>query len=360
MGPNARKPRILFEAPLHVPHIGVETFCCNALTGLGCKVERFEFWKPLRSARTPAGGRAAAAGASASGKVSGKRIPLYPWLKKTINEIRLRSAVRAFRPDLLFVLGGKWVPPEIIDRTRRRFHLKTACWSIDDPQLIDHSLRFAHVYDHFFTDDPFSVGIYKRFGIHATAIAFGCDPLYHRSVPLSPEDRRRFGSNLVFNGTLYPDRIRLLETVADLGLSIWGLDSKTIRTNRLLWPCYRGDCSIEELVKIYNASKILINPHLDFGRPVEKRGTWANLRLFEAAGSGVFQLVDRKPVVEQCFKEGTEMILFDRPEELRKLAIQYLADESARSSIARAAQARAHRDHTFADRMRELLKTAMP
>jgi len=80
----------------------------------------------------------------------------------------------------------------------------------------------------------------------------------------------------------------------------------------------------------------------------------ANARIFEIAGIGGFQVADA-PGVPEFFEPGTEIVTFKGPRQLRDVIHHYLARPEERDEIARRGQLRAHRDHTFAKRLTQLL-----
>jgi len=83
----------------------------------------------------------------------------------------------------------------------------------------------------------------------------------------------------------------------------------------------------------------------------------ANKRLFEIAGVGAFQMVDWRPGLEVLFEDGKEIVSFSSMDDLRAKISHYLKRPDERKAIAEAGMRRAHRDHTYAIRIRQLLDT---
>ena len=89
---------------------------------------------------------------------------------------------------------------------------------------------------------------------------------------------------------------------------------------------------------------------------VNVAGEYANnLRLFEATGVGTLLLTDWKSNLSDLFHVGSEVIAYRNPEECSDLIRYYLSHEKERDAIARAGQQRTLRDHTYPQRMRELI-----
>jgi spore maturation protein CgeB len=105
-----------------------------------------------------------------------------------------------------------------------------------------------------------------------------------------------------------------------------------------------------EQTRVFNAAKIVVNTHHE----QDVRGV--NLRTFEAAGCGAFQLVEWREDLARFFEPGREIVAFREIDELRDLARYYLAHDTERAAIAQRAQRRAHAEHTYGHRLREILE----
>jgi spore maturation protein CgeB len=103
--------------------------------------------------------------------------------------------------------------------------------------------------------------------------------------------------------------------------------------------------------RLYQQSALCLNIH----RVDAERGY--NLRLFEIAGAGGFQLTDRVPGIEACFEEGSEIEIYDSIDELLDKGAYYAANPNARLRIARQAARRAAAHHTFQHRAIQVLST---
>jgi len=110
-------------------------------------------------------------------------------------------------------------------------------------------------------------------------------------------------------------------------------------TDRSVWD--------EELVKVYNASKIVLNIHSPQPVPI--------MRDFEVTGCGAFLLTDYARELESMFKPAKEMVFVNTVDGLQDMVDYYLSHSRERDEIARQGQIRAYRDHTYARRMEELI-----
>jgi spore maturation protein CgeB len=98
------------------------------------------------------------------------------------------------------------------------------------------------------------------------------------------------------------------------------------------------------------AARIVFNRHIDIA------GCYANnMRLYEATGVGTLLLTDRKDNLGQLFEPGREVAAYGSIEECVELAGHYLAHVDEAEALARAGQARTLREHTWAQRMAQLV-----
>jgi len=80
----------------------------------------------------------------------------------------------------------------------------------------------------------------------------------------------------------------------------------------------------------------------------------ANMRIFEAAGCGIFVLTEHKRNLASIFEVGKEIETFTDTQELLDKIRYYVAHPEKREAIARAGQARCLRDHTMRKRAQQL------
>lgn len=127
---------------------------------------------------------------------------------------------------------------------------------------------------------------------------------------------------------------------------VLSLLENNFRTNNF-WRRY----SPKEMAQVYRQSKIVINvPREDYLQE-------ANMRVFEAMGSGALLLV-RLPseLSDMGFQEGIHFIGYRREDELIPLVRRFLDDDSLRVEIAHRARELVWREHTYERRASTLLE----
>jgi len=104
-----------------------------------------------------------------------------------------------------------------------------------------------------------------------------------------------------------------------------------------------------EMYRAFGAHAITLNVHIDTAF-----GEAANLRLFEATGTGSCLLTDGRGDIDDIFCDGTEVVTYGSSEECAEKAVWLLAHPAECRAIGLAGQARVRRDHTYTNRAEEL------
>lgn len=267
---------------------------------------------------------------------------------------RLIAHVERFHPDALLLSGGNQVIyPETLAALKKRWGCKIVYLSGVSPIVFSNALEraAASLYDLVVVNDFYHGVQWLELGakqMEALPLS-ACDPEFHQPADLTPEEQSAYGCDLGFVGTLVPehlyrDRVEALRAVRDLGLGVWSIHGIPPE----LQENYRGEALGETMLRALCGSKIQINPHGTFMR------YGGNMRLFEAAACGVFQIADDLPGVRKWFEVGQTIEVYHDPAHLRAQVIYYLQHADERSAIARAAREHVLKYHTYDQRMRAL------
>ena len=275
---------------------------------------------------------------------------------------RLLDRARAFRPDILWLVGDNTVIyPETLAAIKRDTGCTLVYASGTSPIVFSRPIEraAARLYDLVLVNDYYH-GIQwlelgaKRMECLPTA---ACDPDFHHPYTLSAEERAVYACDVAFVGTLVPDhlysrRVRALEALRGFDLGIWSVHDVPAS----LRPYVRGRALGETMLHILSATKICFNTHGDF---VYYGG---NMRLFEVAGAGICQVTDDLPGTRLWFPDidGQPTIITYKDEaDLQEKVAYYLAHDAERHAIARRAQAYVYAEHTYdrrVERFEELIR----
>lgn len=271
------------------------------------------------------------------------------WLNRINNEIK--RVAKAFCPDLVLSIKGEAVKPETIEWMREELGAKTALWYPDDPRFFSSLVRYiAPSYGHVFTASKRAIDAYRRVGVkNVHFLPFACEPTVHRRVKLTDEEKRKYGADVVFVGTYTPRRARIIGMLGKAGLKVRVFGPYWKYFRRHFWIS-GGAIYGSEMVKAFNAAKIVLNIHVK-----EDLSYKINMRTFEATGSGTFLLTDKPHGLGEEFSIDKEVICYSNKSELIKLVKYYINDEAERIKIANEAQKRAYKYHTYKQRAQKLI-----
>jgi spore maturation protein CgeB len=202
-------------------------------------------------------------------------------------------------------------------------------------------------YDLLLSSIPTYVDRFRTRGAKAELLALAFEP----SV-LDRIGSQERGVDVSFVGTVGGDhiaRVRFLEQLCErIDLAIWGIISSPLPPR--LAQVHRGPAWGVEMYRVLASSRITLNHHETWSGPYAN-----NLRLYEGTGAGALLLTDAKENLESKFSPGQEILTYADPVECAEKAEYFLVHEAERAAIAARGQARTMRDHTYLQRMKELV-----
>tara|TARA_A100001037_G_scaffold306685_1_gene353995 strand:- start:1553 stop:2590 length:1038 start_codon:yes stop_codon:yes gene_type:complete len=261
---------------------------------------------------------------------------------------RIADLSADFQPDLV-ITHSTWVPPESLLRLKKNTNAKIVCWFPDHPGNLGRQYLLSGCYDYLFFKDKYLVSMAKRINQNAAYLPECCEPKWHKRITLSEEELKKYTCDVTIAGNLYYYRAKIFEELSKYcDVKIWGPPiPRWLKTN--LNKFHQNQLvTEEEKAKAFSGAKIVINT---FQGEVEG----INLRTFEAAGCGAFQICEYREEIEKLFIPGEEIETFRNLDELNEKVKFYLANPEKRKEIADKGYKRAHEDHTYTKRITELL-----
>ena len=318
------------------------------------------FWRNMPGFGNPDIGRLSAQvhrSGITPGKVAGallRRLPARANPDYQRRNARLLAQAQQFQPDWIWLVGDNSVIyPETLAQIKARTGCRIAYVSGTSPIVFSQPIerQAARLYDLVLVNDYYhgmqwmELGAKRMVCLPIAAI----DPDFHFPQPLSDAERAAFRADVSFVGTLVPDqlyseRVQALSALTDFDLGIWSVHE----VPALLRPHQRGAALGAEMMRVLSAATISLNIHGDFMR------YGGNMRLFEAAAVGAFQIVDERPGIPQWFTPGEHLISFSSPADLRDKVAYFLAHPAERAAIADAARAHVLAHHTYAMRLEQV------
>jgi spore maturation protein CgeB len=205
-------------------------------------------------------------------------------------------------------------------------------------------------YDLVISSLPNFVDYFRKAGVPSELHRLGFEPAVLNKLDASG---KRFPVSFV--GSLSADhdgRIRLLEHLCRrFEIEIRGQGIESLPKDSPILRHYKGQAWGMEMYRILRNSKITLNHHIGIANDYAN-----NMRLFEATGVGALLVTDEKVNLNEMFEPGKEVIAYRTPEECAEMIAYYLEHETERRIIARAGQQKTLRDHTYYQRMQELVE----
>ncbi|MBI4014494.1 MAG: glycosyltransferase [Candidatus Aenigmarchaeota archaeon] len=273
-------------------------------------------------------------------------------LKERLPNSQILAMAKRLAPDVVLIMKGEVFEPRTIQTLKE--HAKVANWCMDSPFHEKYSsqkvVKSIGLYDCFFTPVSDMKRRLQSFGFdNARFLPFACDPEMHKSVTLSKEEKFSLGSDVCFVGTYYPEREILLSGLEKFGLKIWGNEWQRCADENVKKCATLRAANGMVMTKVFNASRIAIGTHQEqsMGSPT--------MRVFEAPACGTFMLTDWRTDLPLFFSSG-EMASYRTKRELLEKTEYYLTHEKERKAMARRAQRKAQKKHTYDIRMKQMIK----
>lgn len=271
------------------------------------------------------------------------------------------EAIASFAPHLVLVFGSCY--PDSCDYTAIRrastsVNAHLAFWLHDDPYEFDYNFRATDTADTIFSNDRFAVQHYRFDRIFHLPLA-ACPHMHYRNQ--AKYNQKKF--DLLFVGAAFNNRIRLLSDIASC------LQGRRLCVRGSGWPeglaGFQNELVPNEAIAdLYARSLAVLNVGRDFDLGNDRYrlpATTPGPRTFEAAMAGCVQLYFATGLeIEDYFEPDKEILLFDSADEVPGLIEDLIQNPKRARTIAKAAQDRAFRDHSFQNRTKIILAMCLP
>ena len=257
----------------------------------------------------------------------------------------LEEQVKFYKPDILFNHAISEISPYFLNKMKPRIrllmgqHAATRLSDIED---------FSH-YDLFISSFPPTIDFFRQKGIPAELNRMGFEP---KVLSILNSDVKNFDATFVGSfHSVHTSRVAFLETLCARlpQIKIWGNGIERLSSISPIKKNYIGHAWGKEMYQILCKSKITLNHHGDIPPYAN------NCRLYEATGVGTLLITDWKENLHEMFEPGKEVVAYRSAEECAELIKYYLDHDNELETIASAGQERTLREHTYYQRMEELV-----
>lgn len=254
------------------------------------------------------------------------------------------AQIRELQPDVLYCQDLHLFPPRVLADLKK--HVGLIVGQIASPLPAD---EFVKGYDLILTSFPHFVPRLHAKGVASEYFRIGFDTsILDKLQSPAPDIDVSFVGGI---SRLHGQAVPTLEYLAKNTLiQFFGYGANTLAHDSPILPRHHGEAWGLQMYRTLARSKITLNRHIDVAE-----NNANNMRLFEATGVGSLLITDRKDNLHQLFEIGKEVVAYSSKEEAAELINHYIAHPAEAKAIAQAGQQRTLSEHTYAQRMKELL-----
>lgn len=263
-----------------------------------------------------------------------------------------QAQIAEFQPDVLYVF--EWCPLGDAFLASQRNNFGLVAGQIASPLHVNRTYRG---YDLMISSLPPMVNYFRRQGMASEVLGLGFDPrVLHRVTAIKPVFDVTFVGGFV---EPHSERVTLLEYLIDrVPVEVFGYGLERVPAASSIHAQYRGPVWGLPMYETFRRSRITLNLH---ARIIMDDSTGTNthannMRLYEATGMGACLLTDNKSNLRTLFEPRSEVATFESPESCADRIRHLLAHPLEREAIALAGQHRTLRNHTYLNRMTDLVK----
>lgn len=254
------------------------------------------------------------------------------------------AQVKATKPDVLYCQDLSFFPAEVLRDLKQYVGLVVGQIACPLPPE-----RFLKGYDLILTSFPHFVDRLRRLGVRSEYFRIGFDDRVLSLLGAPPKD-----IECSFVGGIsrhHEGAIPLLEYLIEKNsIDIYGYGADSLPATSPIRERHRGEVWGLDMYRTLARSRITLNRHISVAE-----NNANNMRLYEATGVGAMLITDRKDNLHEIFEIDKEIVAYSCKEEASEL-VQYYRDHPEEAEvIAKAGQERTLREHTYAQRMEELV-----
>jgi len=274
------------------------------------------------------------------------RIPkLGPWLQSLPGLMDIALAqIRHLRPDILYCQDLSFFPPPILRSLKEEVKMIVGQIACPLP-----SVDYLHGYDLILTSFPHFVPRLREIGVNADYLRIAFDSRVLKFI-----GRQERIHPVSFVGGISPyhgKALPLLEHLASTTpIEFFGYGAHVLSRKSPIVKRHGGEAWGLDMYRVLSASAITVNRHIDVAE-----NNANNMRLYEATGVGAMLITDRKDNLRDLFAVGKEVVAYSSKEEASELINYYLHHPDEAAMIAAAGQQRTLSEHTYYQRMKELV-----
>lgn len=254
------------------------------------------------------------------------------------------AQIKAAKPDVLYCQDLSFFPAEVLRELKQ--HVRLIVGQIACPLPPE---SFLKGYDLILTSFPHFVPRLRALGVASEYFRIGFDD---RVLSLLGNVGKDIDFSFVGGiSRHHGGAIPLLEYLTEqTDMRVFGYGADSLPSTSPIRQRHGGEVWGMDMYRTLARSRITLNRHINVAE-----NNANNMRLYEATGVGALLLTDRKDNLHELFEIGKEVVAYSSKDEAAELVRYYLNHPQEAEKIAKAGQARTLREHTYAQRMQELV-----
>lgn len=243
--------------------------------------------------------------------------------------------------------------PDEVAELKRRTGAQVAMWFPDALVNFGRGYFMNAPYDGLFFKDPYIKHVLGDVLISPVHFLPECfNPARHWLSEEEIGEDPKYRCDITTAGNQHSWRVACYKHLSNYDVKLWGNPAPLwMNAGAVTAMHQRQGVYNQDKVRAFRGAKVVVN-NLHYGE------VWGvNVRCFEAAGAGAFQMVDWRPGLNQLFEDGKEIISFKSISDLKEKLDHWLLRQNERQAIAEAGMRRAHAEHTYSLRLQLLLDT---
>ena len=251
----------------------------------------------------------------------------------------------------LIIVTHDFLTPNEVDLIKNSANVKIVMWFPDHIANFGKAYFMNSNYDFLFFKDPYIVITLSKILKSKIYYLPECfNEFKHKNTAFKIQNK--YICDITTAGNFHSWRVAFFEHLKDFNIKFWGSPPPVWMPVKVLNRFYQGRSVFNsEKAQAFLGAKIVLN-NLHFAEVLS-----LNVRAFEAAGIGAFQLIDWRPEIDHLFIDGKEIITYKNIHDLKSKITYWLLNPDKRNVIANAGKLRAMKEHTYKHRLNLLIKT---
>ena len=254
------------------------------------------------------------------------------------------AQIKAAKPDVLYCQDLSFFPSKVLHELKQ--HVRLVVGQIACPLPPE---SFLKSYDLILTSFPHFVDRLRGLGVKSEYFRIGFD---ERVLSLLGNVNKDIDFSFVGGiSRHHGGAIPLLEYLTEsTAMRVFGYGADSLSLSSPIRQRHGGEVWGLDMYRALARSRITLNRHINVAE-----NNANNMRLYEATGVGSMLLTDRKDNLDKLFDIDREVAAYSSKEEAAEMVRYYLDHPDEMAMVAKAGQARTLREHTYGQRMQELV-----